>query len=304
MRGGARLTRTGFAATLVVAFVVVALVAACGPSTGAPSASIVAPAEATPSTPPGSPAATSETPAPSRASVELTVYAAASLRDVLDTLKARYGEIAPWVTLTVSTGASSALRTQIEQGAPADVFLSADTTNPAALVTAGLTAGEAKHIVDNRLTIIVPSSNPAGIEGPGDLASAGVKIVAAADAVPITKYAEELVANLAAKPGAPPNFAADYAANVVSREDDVKAVVAKIELGEGDAAIVYATDAAASDTVTEIAVPSDAEVIAQYAGAVVGRSAHLDDARAFLDWLNSPEAQEIFGSFGFRSPGS
>jgi molybdate transport system substrate-binding protein len=302
VRGGARLTRSGFAAT-VVAALVVALVAACGPSTGAPSASIVPPAEATPSTPAES-AAAFDTSVPSRTSVELTVYAAASLRDVLDTLKARYAQIAPWVTLTVSTGASSALRTPIEQGAPADVFLSADTKNPAALVTAGLTAGEAKRIVDNRLTIIVPTSNPAGINAPGDLARAGVKIVAAADAVPITKYAEELVANLAGQPGAPPGFAAAYAANVVSREDDVKAVVAKIELGEGDAAIVYATDAAASDAVTEIAIPPDAEVIAQDAGAVVGRSAHLDDARAFLDWLNSPEAQEIFGSFGFRSPGS
>lgn len=303
MRGGARLNPGGLAAALVAALVVTTLAAACGTSTGAPSASIVAPAEATPSVPAES-AATSGTSEPSRASVELTVYAAASLRDVLDTLKAGYGEIAPWVTLTVSTGASSALRTQIEQGAPADVFLSADTTNPAALVTAGLTAGEAKRIVDNRLTIVVPTSNPAAINAPSDLARTGVKIVAAADAVPITKYAEELVANLAAQPGAPPGFAAAYAANVVSREDDVKAVVAKIELGEGDAAIVYATDAAASDAVTEIAIPPDAEVIAQYAGAVVGRSAHLDDARAFLDWLNSAEAQEIFGSFGFRTPGS
>ena len=302
MRGGARLSRGGLAATLVAALVVAALVAACGPGPSAsPEGSIVPPAEATPSAAaPGSPGTASDTPVPSRASVALTVYAAASLRDVLGTLKARYIEIAPWVTLTISTGASSTLRTQIEQGAPADVFLSADTKNPAALVT----AGEAKRIVDNRLTIIVPSSNPAGINVPGDLARSGVKIMAAADAVPITTYANELVAKLAALPGSPPGFAASYAANIVSREDDVKAVVAKIELGEGDAAIVYATDAAASDAVTTIAIPPDAEVVAQYAGAVVGRSAHLDDARAFLDWLNGTEAQEIFGSFGFRSPGS
>ncbi|MEA2612080.1 MAG: molybdate transport system substrate-binding protein [Chloroflexota bacterium] len=302
MRGGARLSTGGLAATLVAAFVVAAVVAACGPASPAsPEGSIVPPAVATPSAAAG---AASETPAPSRASVELTVYAAASLRDVLEPLKARYAQIAPWVTVTISTGASSALRTQIEQGAPADVFLSADTKNPAALVTAGLTAGEAKLLVDNRLTIIVPTANPAGINAPGDLAHPGVKIVAAADAVPITKYAEELVTKLAALPGSPPGFAASYAANVVSREDDVKAVVAKIELGEGDAAIVYATDAVASDAVTTVAIPPEAEVIAQYAGAVVGRSAHLEDARAFLDWLNGSEAQEIFGSFGFRSPGS
>ena len=303
MRGGERPRRGGLAATLVAALVVVALVAACGPASPAsPEGSISAPAVATPSA--GSPGSASETPVPSRASVELTVYAAASLRDVLEPLKARYTQIAPWVTVTISTGASSALRTQIEQGAPADVFLSADTKNPAALVTAGLTAGEAKLIVDNRLTIIVPTANPAGIKAPGDLARPGVKIVAAGDAVPIKTYSNELVAKLAALPGSPPDFAASYGANVVSREDDVKAVVAKIELGEGDAAIVYATDAAASDAVTAIAIPPEAEVIAQYAGAVVGRSAHLEDARAFLDWLNGTEAQEIFGSFGFRSPGT
>jgi molybdate transport system substrate-binding protein len=301
MRGGARLNRGGLAATLAAGFVLAALVAACGPASPAsPEGSIGPPAVATPSAPPESPGTASETPVPSRAPVELTVYAAASLRDVLEPLKARYAQIAPWVTITISTGASSALRTQIEQGAPADVFLSADTKNPAALVT----AGEAKLVVDNRLTIIVPTANPAGINVAGDLARPGVKIVAAADAVPITKYADELVAKLAALPGSPSGFAASYAANVVSREDDVKAVVAKIELGEGDAAIVYATDAIASDAVTTIVIPPEAEVIAQYAGAVVGRSAHLEDARAFLDWLNGTEAQEIFGSFGFRSPGS
>ena len=302
MRGGARPSRGGLAATLVAALVVAALVAACG--TASPAGSIAPPAVATPSAAPASPGTASGTPVPSSAPVELTAYAAASLRDVLEPLKARYAQIAPWVTITISTGASSALRTQIEQGAPADVFLSADTKNPAALVTAGLTAGEAKLLVDNRLTIIVPTANPAGINVAGDLARPGVKIVAAADTVPITDYANELVAKLAALPGSPSGFAASYAANVVSREDDVKAVVAKIELGEGDAAIVYATDAAASDAVTTIAIPPEAEVIAQYAGAVVGRSAHLDDARAFLDWLNGTEAQEIFGSFGFRSPGS
>ncbi len=303
MRGGARLSRRNPAATLVAAVVVAALVVACGPasSTVAPSTATAAP---TPSAAAPASSAPSLSAVPSKAAVELTAYAAASLRDVLASLSSKYAEVAPWVTLTISTGASSALRTQIEQGAPADVFLSADTKNPAALVTAGLTAGEAKIFADNRLTIVVPTSNPAGIHTPGDLARSGVKIVAAGDAVPITKYAAELVTNLVGLPGSPPGFAESYAANVVSREDDVKAVVAKIELGEGDAAIVYATDAFSSDAVTTIPIPPDAEVIPQYAGAVIGRSAHLDDARAFLDWLNGPEAQAIFHEFGFQSPGS
>lgn len=285
------------AAVLLLASSLVAvggLVAGCGPaaSSPAPSPSLAASAPSTPS-----PQATAPT-----ASIELTVYAAASLKGVLDALAAAYADVEPGTRLTISTGASSALRAQIEQGAPADVFLSADTTNPTALVVAGLTAGEAKVIAGNGLAIIVPSANPATIATPADLARSGVKIVAAGDAVPITKYASELVAKLAALEGYPAGFAESYAANIVSREDDVKAVVAKIELGEGDAAIVYRTDALASDATTTIEIPPEAEVMASYAGVVVGRSGHLDDARAFLDWLNGADAQAILASFGFLPP--
>lgn len=241
-------------------------------------------------------------PSSSREPIQLTVYAAASLRGPLEALTAAYADVAPGITLTVSAGASSALRAQIEQGAPADVFLSADTNNPAALVEAGLTAGEARVVAGNRLAIIVPSANPGAIAAPADLGRPGVKIVAAADAVPITGYAAELVANLAALDGYPPDLAEAYAANVVSREDDVQAVVAKIELGEGDAAIVYRTDALASDAVTTIDIPAGADVTASYAGVVVGSSGHLVEARAFLDWLSAPAAQAILASFGFAPP--
>lgn len=233
--------------------------------------------------------------------VQLTVYAAASLRAPLEALTAAYASVKPGTTVTVAAGASSALRAQIEQGAPADVFLSADTTNPAALVAAGLTAGDARIFAASRLAIIVPSANPADITVPSDLGRPGVKIVAAGDAVPITRYASELVANLAARDGTPPGFPAAYAANIVSREDDVSAVVAKIELGEGDAAIVYRTDAQASGAVATVDIPPGADVSASYAGIVVGSSRHPDDARAFLDWLGAPAAQAILASFGFAT---
>jgi len=234
--------------------------------------------------------------------VQLTVYAAASLRSPLEALAAAHGDVAPGITMTVSAGASSALRAQIEQGAPADVFLSADTTNPAALAEAGLAAGEATVIAGNRLAIIVPIGNRAAIATPAYLGRAGVKIIAAGDAVPITRYATELVAKLAALEGTSTGFTEAYAANIVSREDDVKAVVAKIELGEGDAAIVYRTDALASDAVSTIDIPPEADVTAAYAGVVVGSSAHQDEARAFLDWLDAPAAQAILASFGFAPP--
>ena len=204
--------------------------------------------------------------------------------------------------LTLSTDSSSALETQIEQGAPADVFLSADTTNPQKLVDAGLAEGAAVTFAGNKLTIIVPTANPAGITTPADLAKSGIKVIAAGDEVPITKYATQLVDNLAKEAGYPADFAAMYTANIASKEDNVKAVVAKIELGEGDAGIVYVTDAKASTKVTTVDVPDSANVPATYAGVVVKASKNAAAARAFLDWFAGPDGQAILGSFGFLPP--
>jgi molybdate transport system substrate-binding protein len=194
------------------------------------------------------------------------------------------------------------LRAQIEQGAPADVLLSADTTQPAALVDDGHTVGEPRIFAGNQLGIIVPSGNPAAIATPADLARPGVKIVAAGDAVPITAYATSLVANLASADGYPRDFDERYAANVVSREDDVGAVVAKIELGEGDAAIVYRTDAVASDSIATVEIPPEANVIASYAAVIIAGTPHADAATAFLDWLIGPAGQAVLARRGFSAP--
>jgi molybdate transport system substrate-binding protein len=238
----------------------------------------------------------------SGAAVDLTVFAAASLSGVLDKVKPAYESIYPGTTLTVSTDSSAALEAKIEQGAPADLFLSADTANPQKLVQKRLSAGEPVVFAVNELAIVVASGNPGGIISPADLAKSGVKVIAAGDEVPITKYARQLVDNLAKEPGYPTDFAAAYARNVVSKEDNVKAVIGKIELGEGDAAIVYATDAKASTKVTTVDIPKGANVPASYAGVVVGASSHQDAARAFLGWLTSPDGQAILTSFGFLTP--
>ena len=137
---------------------------------------------------------------------------------------------------------------------------------------------------------------------PADLARSGLKVIAAGDGVPITTYATQLVDNLAKEPGYPAGFVAAYAANIVSKEDNVKAVVAKIELGEGDAGIVYVTDAAASTGIKSIDVPDAANVRAIYAGVVVKASPHRDAAKAFLDWLAGPDGRRILSSFGFLPP--
>lgn len=232
----------------------------------------------------------------------LTIYGAASLKAVLAKVKATYETANPGTTLTISTDSSSALETQIEQGAPADVFLSADTPNPQKLVDKGLAAGSATKFAGNLLTVIVPAANPAAIQTPTDLAKPGIKIIAAGDAVPITKYATQLVANLAKQTGYPADFAAKYAANIASKEDNVAAVVSKIELGEGDAGIVYVTDAKTSTKVATIAVPDAANVPATYAGVVVKASVHAAAAQAFLAWFAGPDGQAILASFGFLPP--
>lgn len=238
----------------------------------------------------------------SAGAVELTIFGAASLSGVLDAAKAAYEAAVPGTRLTLSTDSSAALATQIEQGAPADVFLAADTTNPEKLVDGGFAAGDAVAFARNELTIIVPKGNPAAIGSPADLARDGVKIIAAGDEVPITKYAAQLLGNLAKQPGYPRDFDAAYGANVVSKEDNVKAVVAKIGLGEGDAGIVYVTDAKASTDVDTVEIPDAAKVLASYAGVVLKASTNVDAAKAFLTWIAGPAGQTILGQAGFLPP--
>ncbi|HUQ77302.1 MAG TPA: molybdate ABC transporter substrate-binding protein [Patescibacteria group bacterium] len=234
----------------------------------------------------------------------LTIYAAASLQVALQTIAASYEAGHPGTTLTISTGSSAALATQIEQGAPADVFLSADITNPRKLVDKGLADGDPVNFAGNHLVIAVPADNSAGLASPADLARPGLKVIAAGDDVPITTYATQVVGLLAKLPGYPAGFSAAYAANVVSKEDDVQAVITKIELGEGDAAIVYLTDARGSSTVSAIAIPAEADIAAVYAGAVLNDSPNLAAAHAFLDWMTGAEAQLILAQLGFTEPAS
>jgi molybdate transport system substrate-binding protein len=277
--------------------------AACSSISGSPSpATTAAPATAVPGTAaPASPAATA---APTAASLDLTVYAAASLKKALATLKDAYEAANPGTTLTISTDSSTALATKIEQGAPADVFLSADTKDPQSLVDKGYGDGPVTVFAGNLLTVIVPTSNPAGIRSPADLARSGLKIITSADNVPIARYAAQLVANLAKEPGYPADFAAKYAANIASKEDNVSAVVSKIELGEGDAGVVYVTDAKGSDKVTAIPVPDSANVPVTYGGVVVKASPNAGAAGAFIAWLTGPDGQAILASLGFLAPAS
>jgi len=282
--------------TLVRALVVALLAAACGNPGG--SAGTSAPTRAAASGPAGSGPAGSE-PAISH---HLTILAAASLKTVLDDARAAYEAANPGTTLVVTADSSAALEAQLEQGAYADVFLSADTVNPQRLVDAGLAEGDAIAFAGNELAIVVPSDNPAGIESWQNLAEGGLKVIAAGEEVPITKYADQLIGNLATLPDAPAGFADAYTANIVSREENVKVLIAKIELGEGDAGIVYVTDAAASTRVETVEVPDGANVSATYAGVVLKVSDDILRAESFLGWLAGPDAQAILARYGFQPP--
>lgn len=146
------------------------------------------------------------------------------------------------------------------------------------------------------MALVVPAAG-SRVKGWQDLASPGVALIAAAAAVPIQRYAERLIDRLAALPDAPPGYAAAVRDNIVSREENVASVVARVELGEGDAAFVYTPDAR-SDRLRTLTLPAGARVDAEYLGAVV-RGGREEAARSFLSWLRGDEAQAIFARHGF-----
>jgi molybdate transport system substrate-binding protein len=230
----------------------------------------------------------------------ISVFAASSLQGVLPELANAYARTDAGVAITMAFDGSSRLRAQIELGAPADLFLSADEGNAVALAAAGRASGEPVPYAANRIVLVVPRDG-SPVARWQDLATVGTRIVAAGDAVPITHYAELVVQQLAARPGAPPGFVQAYRRNVVSREDNVRAALAKVELGEADAALVYATDARASVRVMAVPLPPNS-VTATYWGLALAGSARSVGAATFLAWLRSPVAQAILAAHGFSPP--
>ena len=232
----------------------------------------------------------------------ITVLAASSLQAAFTAAGRAYQASHPGTSVSFGFDASSALRTKIEQGAPSDVFASADVVNAQKLVDDGYAIGPPQPFAGNRLAIVVPLDNPAHIRTPADLARPGVTLVAASEGVPISAYATQLIARLARQAGYPYGYATKVAANVASREDNVAAVVAKVAIGEGDAGIVYGTDALASPRLEEVPIPAGANVAVTYAAVVVKASAQADAAGAFLAWLRGSAGQVALARFGFVAP--
>ncbi len=232
---------------------------------------------------------------------ELTVFAAASLTDAFEAIEQELESANPDLSITYNFGGSQALVTQLKEGAEADVFASANVAQMDAATEAGLIAGDATTFVRNRLAIVTPADNPAGIESAADLAEEGTLLVLAQSEVPVGQYARESVCLMASDTvtyGS--DFVQRVAANVVSEEEDVRDVLAKVALGEADAGIVYVSDAAAAgEQVYVVDIPDEVNVIATYPIAVL---ADGDQAlgSAFVAYLLSDEGQALLERFGFQ----
>jgi molybdate transport system substrate-binding protein len=216
------------------------------------------------------------------ARTQLTVYAAASLTDVFPAIDSHE---------KYSFAGSNALAAQIEQGAPADVFASANMKLPTQLFGEHLCS---KPVVftRNKLVIVVPKRNPAHIHNIYDLTKSGVKVDIAGAGVPVGTYTLQILQNM--------NLTAAVLKNVVSQETDVREVLAKVALGEADAGFVYSTDAkTVRNKVKVIKVPAWAQPKVQYGICVVAKSTHKAAARAFVKRVLSKAGQKKLHKFGF-----
>ena len=228
----------------------------------------------------------------------LTVFAAASLTDAFTEIGDAFETAHPGVEATFSFAGSQTLRTQIEAGAPADVFASANMTEMDALAASGMVAEEAPQVfLSNRLVVILPAANPGSLGQLQDLSTPGIRLILAAEDVPVGNYARRSLERMNGRFGTA--FKAQVLANVVSNEDNVKQVVAKVQLGEADAGIVYTSDAVAAPDLRVIEIPSDLNVVAYYPIAVVLDSPRALLAQDFVQYVVSPAGQAILKKWGF-----
>ena len=228
----------------------------------------------------------------------LTVFAASSLTDAFTEIGKNFEAANPGATVTLNFAGSQALQTQIEQGAPADVFASASKSYMDLLVTDSfVTADVPQNFLTNKLVVVLPANNPAALEKLEDLAKPGVKLVLAAEAVPVGKYALQALDLMNGSFGT--DFKDKVLKNVVSNEDNVKQVVAKVQLGEADAGVVYTSDAVAAPDLKTIEILAELNVIAKYPIAPLAKSTNADLAKTFVDYVLSPEGQAVLQKWGF-----
>ncbi|HEY5584257.1 MAG TPA: molybdate ABC transporter substrate-binding protein [Ruminiclostridium sp.] len=227
--------------------------------------------------------------------VEIVVSAAASLTDVAAEIADMYKSIAPNITITYSFGSSGALQTQIEEGAPTDVFMSAAIKQMTALEGKGLIKeGTKKELLLNKVVLITPKDSTKIITSFEDAATDKVSIIALGEpsSVPVGQYAQEIFTTLSIL---------DLVKAKANYGSDVRQVLTWVESGEVDCGVVYATDAATSQKITVVCeAPKDSHKPVIYPVAVLKSSKHSVEAQAFLDYLSTPEVVKVFEKYGFK----
>ncbi|MCR9163108.1 MAG: molybdate ABC transporter substrate-binding protein [Nannocystaceae bacterium] len=224
----------------------------------------------------------------------VSVFAASSLTEAFEALEPGFEAAHPDTDLQLVFGGSQVLRLQIEQGAPADAFASADAAHVDALARAGRIA-RTQHFATNHLAVIVPPNNPAGIARLDDLPQAS-RIVLGTQEVPIGRYTAAMLARVGE------DFSRRVGEKVASRESNVRLVRAKVELSEADAAVVYRTDV--NTRVRAVPVPSEYDVPARYVLGVAEQAQHPSSADAFVSYVLSAQGRAVLTRHGFDVPAS
>lgn len=248
-------------------------------------------------------AATSAT---AKKTTTLTVFAAASLSEAFNEIGSQLEREHPGWKVRFNYAGSNQLALQIENGAKADVFASADQPWMQYLSERDRLSGAARTFARNRMVAIVPRTNPARIGSLLDLARPGVKLVLTGAAVPAGRYAREALRRLAEKPEYGEGFARRTLANLVSEEENVRAVVTKVQLGEADAGFCYVSDALgpAARYLRTFPIPEDVNVLADYPIAVLRSAPSSEAAQAFVERVLSAEGQKVLARHGFITVGS
>jgi molybdate transport system substrate-binding protein len=244
------------------------------------------------------PASTAAQGAPS--GENLTVYAAASLTDAFREMATLF-QTRTGARVDFNFGASNTLRTQLEQGAVADIFASANTMEMQNLAKAGLLVGDPSVFASNRLVVVVPRENTGKVSRLQDLSRSGLKFVTALPHVPVGQYTVAALEKMSADPAFGSDFKQKVDANTVSKEDSVRSVLSKVALGEADAGVVYVSDivSAQRERVTTLAIPDQFNTVATYPIAVVKGGKRADQARKFIDFVLSPEGQAVLANYSF-----